>query len=88
MSKDGQYFPRLRNSEDCDWAKGRKQNRKSEILHCRLGKKVPCVGPSGPCTKQEYFYSLLQRMLVHHMVTPPPPASIYSSGWRGTVRVK
>lgn len=42
MPKDDQYFPILRNSEDCDWAKDIEQKGKGEILHCRLGKSPIC----------------------------------------------
>ena len=33
MPIDGQYFPRLKNSEDCDWAKGGEQKAQGEILY-------------------------------------------------------
>ena len=63
MPKYGQYYPRLRNSEDCDWAKDREQKGKNEILHCRLGKsamwyKMPeLIVVSLALRDQKYFYS-------------------------------
>ena len=79
MLTEGQYFPKLRNSEDCDWAKGGKQKDKGEIRHYRLRKSGKCqaqwsISPQlipvfVAISSQGYFYSPVDGTLVHRMAT-------------------